>query len=142
MSRMPPFLELRHPESPGMKVIVRPARLRRLGIIRSEFATARETRHVYRDAKRRAAPMKPKRILRVLRVARWFYVIIAVVALINFAITLFPSAIITGLIFSFLTVISFLPCSKTGHDGFELGAGSQQCHRCRQIFAAQYYREL
>ena len=31
-----------HPDSPGMKVVVRPCLLRRLGIIRSPFATLGE----------------------------------------------------------------------------------------------------
>lgn len=44
----PPFVELWHPESPGGRVIVRPCLLRRLGVIRSEFATLGETLRAYK----------------------------------------------------------------------------------------------
>jgi hypothetical protein len=44
-----PFVELWHPESPGGRVFIRPSFLRRLGIVRSEFATLGEVLAMYRD---------------------------------------------------------------------------------------------
>lgn len=51
-----PFLVLWHPDSPGVKVIVRPCLLRRLGVVRSEFATLGEVLTMHRDRERRLAP--------------------------------------------------------------------------------------
>lgn len=41
-------ITLWHPESPGMVVTVRPSWLRRLGIVRSQFATLGEVIRMYR----------------------------------------------------------------------------------------------
>lgn len=38
-----------HPESPGVRVIVRPSFWRRIGIVRSEFATYGEVLRMYRE---------------------------------------------------------------------------------------------
>ena len=40
-----------HPDSPGSRVSVRPCLLRRLGIVRSEFATLGEVLRMYQDAR-------------------------------------------------------------------------------------------
>lgn len=50
---MSPFVELWHPCSPGGRVVVRPCLRRRLGLVRSEFATLGEVLAMYRDAQRR-----------------------------------------------------------------------------------------
>lgn len=47
-------ITLWHPDSPGMRVRVRPCLLRRLGIIRSPFATLGEVCRMYRDRRRGA----------------------------------------------------------------------------------------
>jgi hypothetical protein len=49
----PPFVELWHPDSPGMKVVVRPCWLRRWRLVRSEFATLGELKSMYRGRPRR-----------------------------------------------------------------------------------------
>lgn len=49
MSDAPGTVTLWHPESPGVKVTVRPCWLRRLGIVRSPFATLGEVLRMYRD---------------------------------------------------------------------------------------------
>ena len=43
------YAECWHPDSPGTRLIVRPGLLRRLGLVRSEFATLGEVRGYYRD---------------------------------------------------------------------------------------------
>jgi len=42
------MVELWHPESPGIRVLVKPCLLRRLGIIHSPFATLGEVLAMYR----------------------------------------------------------------------------------------------
>lgn len=42
-------IELWHPDSPGSRVIVRPCWLRRLGVIRSVFATTGEVLRMYKE---------------------------------------------------------------------------------------------
>ncbi len=41
-----------HDDSPGTKFVTRPGLLRRLGLVRSEFATTGETRRHYREMRR------------------------------------------------------------------------------------------
>lgn len=43
------YAECWHPDSPGVRLIIRPSWARRLGLIQSPFATLRETLRYYRD---------------------------------------------------------------------------------------------
>lgn len=54
--RNPKTVRLWHPESPGIKVTVRPSFMRRIGLARSEFATLGEVLDMYR----RTRPAAPK----------------------------------------------------------------------------------
>lgn len=47
----PKPVTLWHPDSPGVHVTVRPSLLRRLGIVRSPFATLGEVVRMYREKK-------------------------------------------------------------------------------------------
>jgi len=54
-----PFLSKRpvllwHPDSPGMRVMVKPSLLRRFGIVRAPFATLGEVIRHYREVEKRA----------------------------------------------------------------------------------------
>jgi len=52
---MMPFVELWHPDSPGVRVIVRPGLLRRIRLNRSVFATLGECIRADRDRRLRGA---------------------------------------------------------------------------------------
>lgn len=50
------WIRLMHPESPGIWLWVQPSFLRRIGIVRSGFATIGETTRAYRTARKNWKP--------------------------------------------------------------------------------------